>query len=118
MQRDATAIAYTAALLAGTVLWSVTAALAGRREPWDWAGYWTVAYPLALLLAAVLGYAFPTRPWRWAVALMFTQAAVMAAHGAGLSLLPLGLALLAILALPAVVLARLGARLRKAGSSA
>jgi hypothetical protein len=64
------------------------------------------------VFAGVLGYAFPQRPWRWAVVMMFMQAAVMVIAGSGFGLLPLGLILLAVLSLPAVALARLAAKIR------
>ena len=55
------------AAVGGTALWATTALLGGRAEPWDSGFYWTISYPLALIGAMVLGYAFPGRPWRWAV---------------------------------------------------
>ena len=72
----------------------------------------TAARRAALIGAAVLGYAFPNRPWRWALVLVCSQMLVMMASGSGLGLLPLGLLLLAILSLPAVAIARFGARMR------
>ncbi len=114
---------YALSLAFGSALWVATALLSGRREPWDWSGYWTVSYPIAIAMAGVLGFVFPDRPWRWALAVMFpwrwalavmfTQAIVMIAGGSGLGLLPLGLVLLAVLALPAIGLAQLAARLRR-----
>lgn len=113
MNQDSSRLAYTAALVSSIVLWAATSALSGRREPWDWAGYWTVSYPIALLLAGVLGSLFPQRPWRWALVVIFSQAIVMLIGGSGLGLLPLGLIFLGVLSLPAVVAAKLGARLRR-----
>ncbi len=97
---------------AGTALWLAIAAMGGGREPWDTGAYWTAGYPLSLLLAAVCGWLFPSRSWRWAVALTFTQLPVMVAGGSGLGLLPLGAVLLAILSLPLVAVARLSGWLR------
>ena len=48
--------AYATAALGGAVLWQLAAMLGGRREAWDSALYWTVAYPLGLVKAAMLGY--------------------------------------------------------------
>lgn len=109
--------AYAISIVAGVVLWTLTAAIGGRTEPWDAPGYWSVAYPLAIALAGVLGYVFPQRPWRWAVVLMFMQGAVMLFSGSGLGLLPLGLIVLGVLSLPAVAFASFAARLsqRKGG---
>lgn len=113
MNPDSSRLAYTVALVSGLVLWAATSALSGRREPWDWSGYWTVSYPLALLLAGVLGALFPQRPWRWALVVIFSQMIVMLFGGSGFGLLPLGLILLGVLSLPAIAVAKLGARLRR-----
>jgi hypothetical protein len=111
----ATTLAYAIALVAGTMLWFATSAASGRREPWDSSLYWTVAYPVAILLSGVLGYVFPQRPWRWAAVVIFSQLIVMIVGGSGFGLLPLGLVLLTVLALPAVGLASLGSWLRRRG---
>ena len=101
------------ALAAGAALWLGTAALSGRREAWDSPLYWSAAYPLCIALAALLAYVAPGRPARWAFAIMLVQPLAMAlASGVDFGLLPLGLMLFAFLALPAVLAARLVARLR------
>lgn len=101
---------YLIAIVGGTLLWAMAAALGGRSEPWDAPSYWTVAYPLAIIAAGGLGYVFPERPWRWAVALVYTQTLIMIVNGSGLGLLPLGLIMLGILSLPAVAAASIAAR--------
>jgi peptidoglycan/LPS O-acetylase OafA/YrhL len=115
MKENSSSLAYGIAIVAGTTLWVATSAVSGKREPWDTSIYWTVAYPVALALAGLLGYVFPERPWRWAVVVIFLQAAVMLLAGSGLGLWPLALILLTILSLPAVALAKSAAkrRLRK-----
>jgi len=57
---------YLIALLGGVSLWLLTSLISGRAEAWDAPMYWTVTYPLAILLAGVLGYRAPRRAWRWA----------------------------------------------------
>src|SRR5690606_32750658 len=106
-------IPYAISLTAGLVLWSATAIVADGREPWDAESYWSASYPLAVVLAGVLGALFPDRPWRWALALMLSQIVVLAVNARDLSLLPAGVILLGILSLPAVGLAKLGAWIRK-----
>ena len=104
---------YAVAIGAGAALWMVTALAGDRREAWDSPLYWSVTYPLCIALAAVLGYAEPTRPWRWALALMLVQPVVMAlTSGSDFGLLPLGLIMFGVLALPPVLAARIGAWLR------
>lgn len=112
MESGAAQRAYLIAGVGGVALWSATALLGGRAEPWDTGLYWTVSYPLALLAAGFLGYFFPRRPWRWAFLLICSQAVVMIFSGSDFGLLPLGIAMLAILTLPALVLAGIGARTR------
>jgi hypothetical protein len=98
-------------LLLGIVLWLAASALGGRREAWDSAAYWALAFPLALLASAVLGWRFPVRPWRWPAAIFFGQFLGMCwRNGEVSSLWPLGLAAFTVLGLPAVLLARLAAR--------
>ena len=109
--------AFALSILTGSLLWIATAQLAHTREPWDSDLYWTAAYPSAVLLSGLLAIAFPQRPWRWALCLMFSQLAVMLATGSGLGLLPMGLVLLAILAIPAIGMALLAGRLRLRPSS-
>lgn len=112
MPRTAT-IAYAAAAFLGLVLWTGTALLGKRIEPWDSPHYWTLAYPAAMVLCGGLGLVFPERPWRWALTLMFMQLFVMIAGGSGFSLLPMGLVLMAVLALPGIGLAYLCAWARR-----
>lgn len=112
MDADVTWRAYLIAAMGGMALWGATALLGGRAEPWDSGLYWTISYPLALIGAMALGYVFPGRPWRWAVVLVYSQLLVLMASGSGFGLLPLGLVLLGILCLPAIALARAGAKLR------
>lgn len=104
--------AYAVATIGGAILWLATAAISGRTEAWDSALYWPVAYPLAVGLAGYLGYRVPERPWRWGLAVMLAQAAMLLVSASDLSLWPLGLFLFSVLALPAIGLAQLTARIR------
>jgi hypothetical protein len=107
-----TLIAFAAATILGLVLWTGAAMLGHRHEPWDSPDYWTLAYPAAVILSGALGFVFPERPWRWPLALMFMQLPVMILGGSDFSLLPLGLILMAVLALPGIGLAYLCAWVR------
>ena len=108
-----TSIAYGSAALLGLLLWPTTAMLGKRIAPWDSPPYWTLASPAAIALCGVLGFLFPERPRRWAFTLMFMQLLVMTAGGSGFSLLPVGLILMAVLALPGIGLAYLCAFVRR-----
>ena len=108
---------YCVALAGGAALWLGTMAASGRREAWDSPLYWSAAYPLCIALAAALAYAAPERPWRWALAVMLVQPVVMVlTSGRDFGLLPLGLILFGVLAVPPVLVARLVASLRPRGS--
>lgn len=105
--------AYALAIVGGAILWLVTAAVSGKTEAWDSSLYWIAAYPLAIALAGCLAYCAPEKPWRWGLAVMLVQAVVLVVSGSDFSLLPLGLMLFSILALPAISAATLMAKLRK-----
>jgi hypothetical protein len=105
-------VAYSVAIAGGALLWLLTMALSGRTEAWDSTLYWSLAYPLAIVLAGVLGYRVPEKPWRWGLAVMLVQAVVLALTASGFGLLPLGLIMFAILALPPIGSAALAARIR------
>ena len=105
---------YYIALGGGASLWLGTMAVSGRNEAWDAPFYWSLTYPLCIVLAAVLAYAEPSRPWRWALAVMLVQPVVTTlTSGSSFGLLPLGLILFGILALPVMIGARIGAWLRR-----
>jgi hypothetical protein len=105
---------WVAAIVCGTVLWGVASLSLGHREPWDAPSYWTIWYPAAILLCAVLGALFPARPWRWPFAVMLIQLPVMTfVAGSGVSLLPLGTILCLVLALPGILAAATGAFLKR-----
>jgi len=112
MNERAVNIAYTLAIIGGAVLWQATATISGKTEAWDDSVYWSVTYPLSILLAGWLGYQFPEKPWRWGYAIMFGQAGMMLLFSSGFGLLPLGLILFGLLALPAAIFAQIIARIR------
>ena len=105
---------YLVAAAIGIALWIVTTAISGRREAWDSPLYWTFAYPIALACSFGLGYWEPRRAWRWALTIMLVQPVVMVAMAGGGSMLPIGLIVFGVLAIPAIMLARTGARLNRA----
>src|SRR6187455_1847396 len=97
---------YLIAAVVGGGLWLATGYLAGRREAWDAAEYWMMAYPAGLVVSAAVGYFAPARsPWGIGLALMAAQAVVLAVQSRSFALLPLGMSVFAVLALPAVATA-------------
>jgi hypothetical protein len=103
--------AYLVACAAGAITWIATALLGHRREAWDAALYWVAAYPALALALAWISFEMPLRPWRWVLAAMFTQAAVLFFSDPSANLLPLGLIAFAVLSLPLMIPAAIGARL-------
>jgi peptidoglycan/LPS O-acetylase OafA/YrhL len=108
------AVPFAIALCAGAAVWILASIVGGRREAWDSDAYWTVGYPLALLVSGALGYRFPERAWRWALAVFAGQFVAMVVRNGEIGgLAPLGLALFAIFALPAVAVAMVASRMRR-----
>lgn len=102
---------FLVAAVLGAALWLGTATLTGRHEAWDAGAYWAFAYPAAIVGAALLGYFYPERPWRWPAVLFATQFLAMCIQSGELGALwPLGIVMFAVLAIPAVIAARLAAR--------
>jgi hypothetical protein len=112
MNDRAVKIAYMLAIIGGAVLWQVTAIISGKTEAWNASSSWTVTYPLSIILTGWLSYQFPEKPWRWGFSVMFGQAGMMILSNSDYSLLPLGLVLFGLLALPAVGFAQIIARIR------
>jgi hypothetical protein len=113
MKQRRASVPYSIAIVFGAGLWFVVSALTGKREAWDTSAYWVVGYPLAMFVSALLGHHFPERSWRWPIALFEAQLVAMCIrNGEFGNLLPLGVVLFAVIALPGVVVAKLAARRR------
>jgi hypothetical protein len=111
--------AYVLAVAAGMGLWFWIALMSGRREAWDSPVFWAVGYPAAIAVSALLGYFFPRRPWRWALTLFSAQfIAMMIRNGEAGSLWPLGMMLLAVLAVPGMIAAKIASAIRATGKNA
>lgn len=110
----AATLAYVIAFVIGTGGWLYLGAGTTGREGWDNPLYFRVFWPALLFVALALGFLAPMRPWRWGLVLFGGQAlaALVAKPTAGL--LPLGLILFGILALPSVGSSYVGAFLRGA----
>jgi hypothetical protein len=106
-------------LLLGTALWGAVGWSAYPRELWDASAFWQ-AWPVATLLAAAFGGTRESRPLRDTGLLFAPIIGVLIVTalltGGSASLLPLGMILVAALALPGLALAwaahRLTARRR------
>jgi hypothetical protein len=100
---------YVIAAISGVLVWVVVSSLSGRREAWDSPAYFQIGIPVLCTMSAVMGYLSPDRAWRWgAIPLGAELLWMLATQGAG-NLLPLGIIVGGILAIPSILTARLGA---------
>jgi len=107
-------VGYWAAGIGGAVLWALTSLLTESREAWDSPMYWSLTYPLCIVVSGFLGYLVPRNAWRWGVTIMLVQAiALLVLSGGSWALLPLGLILFGILVLPCMAAATMMAALRR-----
>ena len=104
-------------VVSGVLSWDLVRLLGERREAWDDPKYWMIGYPLMLGTAFLLGLGFPEHPWRWGLVIAAAQAVwavllSLAAEEVSASLWPMGLLTFALLAVPLVVAAYAGQRVR------
>jgi len=104
---------YGVAFVSGMAVWILVCAYSGRREAWDSGLYFTVGIPVVCLVAGVLGYVEPERPWRWGIVPLIGQAVwMLVSQGVG-NLLPLGLVVFGIFSIPSILTAIVGAAIVK-----
>jgi len=104
---------YGVAGVVGIVVWAVVSTASGRREAWDSQWYFLIGTPVVCIVSAVLGFVEPSRPWRWGVAPLAGQFFwMLVTQGPG-NLLPLGVIVFGVLAIPSILTASLGAFLGK-----
>jgi hypothetical protein len=105
------------AVALGAAIWIAIATLTGKREAWDSELYFKLGVPVTCVVSFVFGLIEPARSWRWGVAPFAGQfLAMLLTEGVG-SLLPLGMIAFAVLSIPAVITARIGAAVGKRRAS-
>lgn len=105
------------AVALGAAIWIGISTISGRREAWDSGAYFAIGMPLACLLSFTLGIVEPMRSWRWGIAPFAGQfLSLLIIEGVG-NLLPLGVIVFAMLSVPAVIAARIGAALGRRRST-
>ncbi len=100
---------YVVAVAAGVLVWVVLSAVSGEREAWDSPLYFLVGIPVLCAVAAALALVEPKRPWRWAVVPLLSQAVWMVLSQGPGNLLLLGLLFFAVLSVPLLIAAWIGA---------
>jgi hypothetical protein len=104
---------YGTAFVSGILVWMLVSSASGKREAWDSELYFTFGIPVLCLVACVLGFAEPERSWRWGIVPFSGQCAwMLLTQGVG-NLLPLGVIVLGLFAVPSIVTARLGAAIAR-----
>jgi len=104
---------YAIALVAGAAVWILVSRATGRAEAWDSDAYFSLGIPVVCFTALLLGIVQPFHAWRWGVMPSVGQlVALLVSQGVG-NLLPLGVFVFAILAVPAVLAARAGASIQR-----
>ena len=103
----------------GLASWVVTGAVVGKREAWDDPAWFMYALPALFVSLVLLGFFFPRNSSLYGPLAMSGQtvALLFSAKG-GLSLLPVGLVLMAIMSIPFVLAGLIGALIRTRGRGA
>jgi hypothetical protein len=97
------------AALCGAAIWIGIMLVSGRVEAWDSALYFSVGIPAVCLVSLTFALFEPARWWRWGVLPLFGQFVwMLLSQGPG-NLLPLGIVVFAVLSIPSLIAAGIGA---------
>jgi hypothetical protein len=101
----------------GVAVWLIPWVLLGGREAWDHPSYFTIAVPAMSVVAGYAGFRAKSRSWRWPLNLALAQfATALLLNGFG-NLLPLGVIVFLVLALPMFIAAAVAAWFARRGQS-
>ena len=93
-----------ATLMGATFYWYSVSRLTTTIEPWDARDYWSIWYPASLGLSALAGLWLGRRGWVMGAILTFTQLPVMWLNAGTGIVSPVAMAMLSVLALPAIAI--------------
>jgi hypothetical protein len=113
MKNNETFFPYAASAACGFVVYIALIAVTGRNEAWDDGLYYSIGMPLMCFGAFVIGYLFPVKPWRWALSMACGQVIGALLNGSSLNLLPFAMIFMAIISLPQLIAAIIGAKLAR-----
>ena len=100
-----------ASALCGLIVYVLITVATGKNEAWDDGIYYSVGIPFMSVVAFVLGYLFPVKPWRWAASMAGGQVIGALMFGSSLNLLPLAMIFMTIISLPQLLAAFVGSKL-------
>lgn len=111
-------VLFALAILVGAGAWFGVVVLGGRREAWDAPEFTALGLPLAYGACLVLGFFGSRQAWRWP-ALVFGALAASAVLGGGgdLTLWPLTLLLLGLMAAIGLIPTYVGVGLRRVSAA-
>jgi len=102
---------HAAAGICGFVVYVAITSATGKNEAWDDGSYYTIGVPVMSIVAFVIGYRFPHKPWRWALSMAGGQVLAALLHGSSLNLLPIAMIFMAVISTPQVLAAFIGSKL-------
>jgi hypothetical protein len=89
----------------GGLYWQFVCQITNVQEPWDAPAYWSVAYPISLVLSATTGWFLKNRGWTAGAVLTLAQFPVIwLNNGTGSPFWVVGLLILFVLAIPAATI--------------
>lgn len=101
------------ACVIGVGSWIVIGKMTGV-EAWDHRYYWMFGYPLLIATSFVTAYIDSRKPWLWGILPVLAQAVfVLYAITSQAVVLPLTIALYVVLVVPCVIVAYIGARVKR-----
>lgn len=100
------------ALLIGMAWWQAVSRWSGVAEPWDAPLYWSVGYPGALVMAALLGAKWLRHGWVLGAVVVLAQLPVVIVASSVGPLFAAGVIYAAVLAVPAMMAAAIAGWIR------
>ena len=97
----------------GAAVWLIPWVLLGGKEAWDHWTYFVLSIPAMSIVAAYAGFRARFGWWRWPLSLALAQFAAALLLGGFGNLLPLGIVVFVVLAVPMLITAAVGAWLAR-----
>jgi peptidoglycan/LPS O-acetylase OafA/YrhL len=93
----------------GVAVWLIPWVLLAGREAWDHWTYFIISVPAMSVIAGYAGFRAKFRSWRWPLTLVLAQFATALLLGGFGNLLPLGIVVFMVFAVPMFITAAVGA---------